>query len=115
REDDRCPGKSLRALAGSVRERGRGRAGARLRTTLAEVLDGAVAELKDELGVAGACRAVGACRASWHRRHRASPAPAKPAPVPHRERVQPQALTPAEAAEVLAVLESDRFAEASPA
>lgn len=86
-----------------------------MRTALAEVLDGAVAELKDELGVAGACRAVGACRASWHRRHRASPAPAKPAPVPHRERVQPQALTPAEAAEVLAVLESDRFAEASPA
>jgi len=86
-----------------------------LRTALAEVLDGAVEELKDDLGVAGACRAVGASRASWHRRHRASPAPAKPAPVPHRERVQPQALTPAEADEVLAVLESDRFAEASPA
>jgi putative transposase len=86
-----------------------------VRTALAEALDGVVAELKDDLGIAAACRAVGASRASWHRRHRKSPAPARPAPVPHRERVQPQALSEAEATEVLSVLESDRFAEASPA
>src|SRR5690606_20361132 len=114
REDDRCTGKSLRALAGPVRARGRGRAGARLRTALAEVLDGAEEELKDDLGVAGACRAVGASRASWHRRHQASPARSTPAPVPRRERVPPQTLTPAEADDVLAVLASDRYAEAAP-
>lgn len=86
-----------------------------MRTALAEVLDAAVAELKDDLGVSAACREVGAARQSWHRRHRESPAPPRPEPVPHKERRQPHSLDGAETAEVLAVLESDRFAEASPA
>jgi putative transposase len=58
---------------------------------------------------------VGAARQTWHRRHRKSPTPPGPDPVPHKERPQPQALSQAEADEVLSVLESDRFAEASPA
>lgn len=86
-----------------------------MKAALAEALDGAVEALKDDLGVAGACRAVGASRASWHRRHRLSPAPPKPAPVPHAERAQPHALSETERAEVLTVLESDRFAETAPA
>jgi putative transposase len=57
---------------------------------------------------------VGAAQAGYYRRHRVSPAPARPAPVPHVDRVQPRALTAAERAEILAELHSPRFAEMSP-
>lgn len=75
----------------------------------------AVAALTPEIGVAAACRAAGRSRAAHYRRHRKSPAPERPAPVPHRDRAQPRALSPAERERVLEVLHSPRFADASPA
>jgi putative transposase len=77
--------------------------------------DQAVAELAPLIGVRGACEAVGASQAGYYRRHRTSPAPARPAPMPHRDRSQPRALDAAERAAVLDVLHSDRFVDASPA
>lgn len=62
-----------------------------------------------------ACAAVGRSRASHYRRHRKSPAPGRPAPIPHRERAQPRALSAAERERVLAVLHDPRFVDASPA
>jgi putative transposase len=53
-------------------------------------------------------------QATWHRRHRVSPAAPKPAPVPHRERIQPRALAPAERQAILAALHSERFADLAP-
>jgi putative transposase len=53
-------------------------------------------------------------QANWYRRHRASPAAAKPAPVPHKDRVQPRALTPAERQAILDALHSVRFADLAP-
>ncbi|MEU5431698.1 IS3 family transposase [Streptomyces olivoreticuli] len=79
------------------------------------VLESGVKELKGEIGISAACRVMNVARPSFHRRHRLTPAPPKPAPVPHVERVQPQALTEAERGEVHAVSASDRFADASPA
>jgi len=65
--------------------------------------------------VRAACRAVGQAQARWYRRHRISPAPARPAPVPHRDRAQPRALTPAERQAILDALHSPRFADLAPA
>lgn len=48
--------------------------------------DAAIAELAPVTGVRDACAAVGAAQASWYRRHRQSPPPARPAPIPHRDR-----------------------------
>ncbi|MEU5431682.1 hypothetical protein AB0H73_39680 [Streptomyces olivoreticuli] len=79
------------------------------------VLEDGVKELKDKIGISAACRVMNVPRQSFHRHHRLSPAPPKPAPVPHNERVQPQALTEAERETVHQVLASDRFADASPA
>jgi putative transposase len=53
-------------------------------------------------------------QANWYRRHRISPAAPKPAPVPHKERFQPRALTPAERQAILAALHSARFADLAP-
>jgi putative transposase len=53
-------------------------------------------------------------QANWYRRHRASPAAPKPAPVPHKDRVQPRALAPAERQAILDVLHSVRFADLAP-
>ena len=53
-------------------------------------------------------------QATWYRHHRASPAAPRPAPVPHRERVQPRALTPAERQAILDTLHSSRFADLAP-
>jgi putative transposase len=53
-------------------------------------------------------------QANWYRRHRASPAAAKPALVPHKERVQPRALTAAERKAILDALHSVRFADLAP-
>jgi putative transposase len=53
-------------------------------------------------------------QATWYRHHRATPAAPKPAPVPHRDRPQPRALTPAERTAILDVLHSSRFADLAP-
>jgi putative transposase len=81
----------------------------------AEVLtDEAVALLAPRIGTRAACRAAGVAQATWHRRHRVSPAPPKPAPVPHRERAQPRALAAAERRAILDALHSERFADLAP-
>ena len=77
--------------------------------------DKAVIELTPQLGVRGACRAVGVSQAGYYRRHRQSPAPPRPEPVPHRQRHQPRALSPADQQAILDVLHSDRFADLAPA
>jgi putative transposase len=79
------------------------------------VTDEAIATLAPRIGTRAACAAAGVPQASWYRRHRASPAPARHAPVPHRDRAQPRALSPAERAAILAALHADRFADAAPA
>jgi putative transposase len=79
------------------------------------VTDAAIAELAPTIGVRAACDALGAAQASYYRRHRHSPAPARPAPIPHRERVQPRALSTAEQQAILDELHSGRFADMAPA
>jgi putative transposase len=79
------------------------------------VTDQAIALLAPRIGTRAACAASGVAQASWYRRHRASPAPARRAPVPHRDRVQPRALSPAERAAILAALHAERFADTAPA
>jgi putative transposase len=76
--------------------------------------DAAISELAPVIGVRAACEAVGAPQATWYRRHRASPAPPRPAPVAHRDRPQPRALTDAERKSILDELHSDRFIDVSP-
>lgn len=76
--------------------------------------DQAISELVPKVGVRAACDAVGVAQANWYRRHRQSPAPARPAPVPHRDRPQPRALTDVERAAILTELHSDRFVDLSP-
>jgi len=56
----------------------------------------AIAAPAPRIGIRAACRAAGLAQASWYRRHRSSPAPARREPVPHRDRAQPRALAPAE-------------------
>jgi putative transposase len=75
----------------------------------------AIATLTAQVGTRAACRAVGAAQAGYYRRHRISPAPARPAPVAHRDRPQPRALSAAERRAILDVLHSDRFADLAPA
>ncbi len=77
--------------------------------------DQAVIELAPRIGVRQACDAVGVAQAGYYRRHRLCPAPARPAPTPHRERAQPRALSLAERQAILDVLHSDRFVDMSPA
>jgi len=79
------------------------------------VIDAAVAELAPSIGVRAACEAVGAAQAGYYRCHRTSPAPARPVPVPHRDRAQPRALSAAEQQAILDHLHSDRFADLAPA
>jgi putative transposase len=79
------------------------------------VTDEAIALLAPRTGTRAACAAAGVAQASWYRRHRASPAPARRAAAPHRDRVQPRALAPAERAAILDALHSDRFADLAPA
>ena len=76
--------------------------------------DTAINQLAPVIGVRAGCQAVGTPQAGWYRRHRQWPAPARPAPVPHRDRVQPRALTEAERQAVLDELHSERFADISP-
>jgi len=79
------------------------------------VTDAAIVELAPEIGVRAACAAVGVAQAGYYRRHRISPAPARPAPVAHRDRLQPRALTEPERAKILEVLHSPRFVDMAPA
>jgi putative transposase len=79
------------------------------------VTDDAIATLAPRTGTRAACAAVGAPQASYYRRHRVSPPPVRPAPVPHRDRHQPRALAPAERQAILDLFHSDRFADAAPA
>jgi putative transposase len=75
----------------------------------------AIAMLAPRIGTRAACAASGVAQASWYRRHRASPAPPRQPPVPHRDRMQPRALAPAERAAILAALHAERFADTAPA
>jgi len=79
------------------------------------VTDQAIALLAPRIGTRAACAASGVAQASWYRRHRASPVPPARPPVPHRDRVQPRALAPAERAAILAALHGERFADTAPA
>jgi len=79
------------------------------------VTDAAISTLAARVGVRAACVAVGAAQAGYYRRHRASVAPPRPAPVAHRDRQQPRALTVAERDRILDVLHSRRFADLAPA
>ena len=77
--------------------------------------DDAITTLAPQVGVRAACVAVGAAQAGYYRRHRITPAPVRPAPVPHRDRHQPRALTGTEREVILDVLHSNRFADLAPA
>jgi putative transposase len=77
--------------------------------------DAAITELAPAIGVRAACDAVGAAQAGYYRRNRHSPAPPRRAPVPHRDRAQPRALTAAEQQAILGQLHGDRFVDVSPA
>jgi putative transposase len=79
------------------------------------VTDEAIAALAPRIGTRAACKAAGVPQASWYRRHRSSPVPPRPAPVPHRDRRQPRALDPAERRAILGMLHSGRFADVAPA
>lgn len=75
----------------------------------------AISELTSVVGMRAACQAVRAAQAADYRRHRQSAAPQRlDPPVPHRDRVQPRALTKAERTAILAALHSDRFVDLSP-
>ena len=75
----------------------------------------AIAVLAPRIGTRAACAAAGVPQASWYRRHRSSPAPLRPAPVPHRDRRQPRALNLAGRRAILDMLHSERFADTAPA
>ena len=77
--------------------------------------DEAIAVMAPRIGTRAACAAAGVAQASWYRRHRASPAPARPAAVPHRDRMQPRALAAAERQAILDMLHSARFTDTAPA
>jgi putative transposase len=75
----------------------------------------AITVMAPRIGTRAACRAAGVPQASWYRRHRISPAPPRPAPMPHRDRAQPRALTAAERQAILDALHAPRFADLAPA
>ncbi len=75
----------------------------------------AIRALAPVIGTRAACAACGRGQASYYRRHRVSPTPPRPAPIPHRDRAQPRALDAAERAAILAVLHEHRFLDSSPA
>jgi putative transposase len=79
------------------------------------VTDTVIAELVGCVGVRNACQAVGAAQASYYRRHRTSPPPARSVPIPHRDRHQPRALSQTERHAILDVLHSARFVDMAPA
>ncbi len=77
--------------------------------------DAAVVAMAPMIGTVAACTAAGRPRATHYRRHRVSPRPPRPVPVRHTDRPQPCALSVAERTDILAVLHSERFADAAPA
>lgn len=77
--------------------------------------DDAITTLTAQIGVRAACEAVGATQAGYYRRHRVSPTPERPSPTPHRERVQPRALSAVERQTILDALHSERFMDLAPA
>jgi putative transposase len=75
-------------------------------------VDQAISDLAAVIGKRAACTALGRARATYYRRHRQSPLPARPV----RARVpQPRALSETERAEVLGVLHHERFVDQAPA
>jgi putative transposase len=98
----------LHALGDDLRGRGH-------RARVGTVTDQAVTALASWLGTREACRAAGAAQASYYRRHRISPAPARRVPAAHRDRPQPRALSGAERQVILDALHSERFADLAPA
>jgi putative transposase len=77
-----------------------------------EVIDEAIAQLTPLIGVRAACRATGRPQANHYRRHRKSPKPPQP---PREPAPQPRALTPAERAQVRALLNSEAHVDKPPA
>ena len=75
----------------------------------------AITTLTQKVGVRAACAAVGVAQAGYYRRNRASPAPVRRAPVAHRDRTQPRALSTKERQRILDVLRSERFVDLAPA
>ena len=75
----------------------------------------AITTLSERVGVRAACAAVGVAQAGYYRRNRVSPLPARRAPVAHRDRSQPRALSPKERQDILDVLHSERFVDLAPA
>ena len=76
------------------------------------MIDDAIAELAPLVGIRAACRATGRPQASHYRRHRQSPAPARP---PREHRPQPRALSAPEREQVRAVLNSEEHVDKAPA
>jgi putative transposase len=74
--------------------------------------DQAISELAPVIGTRAACAALGRSRATYYRRHRQSPLPAR---LPRVRLPQPRALSQAERAEVLGVLHHERFIDQAPA
>jgi len=72
-------------------------------------------ELAELIGRAAACRATGLPRSTWYRHNRLSPAPPRPAPKPHTERVQPRALSSEERATVRELLDTEPYVDEAPA
>jgi len=71
-------------------------------------------ELAGLVGRVQACRATGVPRSTYYRHNRISPAPERPAPTPHTERIQPRALSAAERARVRDLLNTT-YVDESPA
>ena len=77
------------------------------------MIDEAIGVLTPITGsVRSACRAAGRPQANHYRRHRQTPAPARPDRAP---KTQPRALTPAEREGVRALLNSPDFVDKAPA
>lgn len=76
------------------------------------MIDDAIAELEPLVGTREACRATGRPQANHYRRHRKSPALARP---PRERQPQPRALSAAERAGVRAVLNSEEHVDKAPA
>src|SRR5690242_13650697 len=99
-------GKTARALGDALRERGH-------RAEVDTVTDAAITELAPQVGVRTACEVLGVAQAGYYRRHRQSPPPPRQAPIGHRGRHQPRALSEAERHAILEQLHSDRFVDVS--
>ncbi len=98
----------LNALGDDPPERGH-------RDRVEAVTDQAITTLAPQVGTRAACSAASVGQAGYYRRHRLSPAPERPTPVPHWHRVQPRALSDEERQAILHVLHSQLFADLAPA